>query len=423
MTNENNEIEDEGCGPRQQGQKPEAPIWLIENIAEASRNARKIYFLYLAFLTYCVLTVLGTSDRAIILDEKAHLPIVSIDVSLNGFFIMAPIIAVVVFVYFQLYLHRLKGLINDLRTNYAEIQRGRLYPWMINISEEPDPGLIGKLQLITVNFSLWISLPIVLSLLAFLYIKKHEPFWSYVVGSLSIASTLVAVWFWWKYEPGRFRDKLTRVTATGFVAICIILMFQIFTLTVLMPLARDEVIPQFLRPYLCINLSYEKLVSAPKTDSKQIPWQRMGSSHLEGADLRFSVLKKADLRSAHLKGARLNGAVLDEANLKNAKLSRANLVDASLKKAILEAADLAGVYLSRADLSEADLRGANLTGADLELTNLTGANLISTNLTEVEKLTVEQLGKVRSLFAAKLAPALKDQIEKLYPHLLEMPKE
>ena len=59
------------------------PDWLIENIAEASKNARKIYFLYIGFLAYCALTVFSTTDRQIILNETARLTIVNLDVSLN----------------------------------------------------------------------------------------------------------------------------------------------------------------------------------------------------------------------------------------------------------------------------------------------------------------------------------------------------
>ena len=423
MTDEGSEEKEIIQGPGQPEQKPEAPEWLIENIAEASKNARKIYFLHMGFLTYCVLTVLGTSDRAIILDETAHLPIVGVDVSLNGFFIMAPIIAIMVFGYFQLYLQRLKGLIDDLRTNYAEIEKRRLYPWMINISEDPEPGMIGKLQEITVSFSLWTSLPIVLTLLGFWYIRKHEPFWSYVVASLSIAGTLIVVWFWWKYESGRIRKKLTKVTIIGFIGICILLTFQISILTFLIPLAKTGLVPEFLRPHLCVNLSYENLVTKPEVDHKRIPWQQLGSIHLEGADLRFSVLKKAYLRRAHLKDARLNGAVLDEANLQAANLSGANLVESSLREAILIGTDLTEVYLSRADLFNADLRGANLTKANLEATDLTEANLIGANLTRVLKLTTEQLKKVKSLYGATLDPGLMEQIKKAHPDLLEMPKE
>ncbi len=137
------------------GKKEKDPGWLIDNIEKASINARRIYLLFIGFLAYCALTVASTKDRQIILNETAHLPIVNLDVPLNGFFLLAPVIAVFVFIYLQLYVHRLKGLITDLRTNYPSVEKRRLYPWMLNIAEDPEPGIIGRLQKIMFNFSLW----------------------------------------------------------------------------------------------------------------------------------------------------------------------------------------------------------------------------------------------------------------------------
>ena len=112
----------------------EAPDWLIDNIAEASKNARQMFFLYIGFLAYSLLTVVGTSDRQIILNGLTNLPIINVDVSLDGFFILCPLVAIFGFIYLQLYLHRLKCLINDFRTNYTSTEKRRLYPWMLNIS-------------------------------------------------------------------------------------------------------------------------------------------------------------------------------------------------------------------------------------------------------------------------------------------------
>jgi hypothetical protein len=186
-------------------QKPKAPEWLIENIAEASKNARKIYFLYIGLLAYCALTVVSTSDRQIILNETATLPILRLEVSLNGFFLLAPLVAILVFIYFQLYLHRLKGLVDDLRNNYVPIEKKRLYPWMVNIAEDPEPGWVGKWQQRIVRFSIWTALPLVMILFSVWYVKKHEPIWSYVVGLAPIVGTYFVLRFWSYYHAGRLR--------------------------------------------------------------------------------------------------------------------------------------------------------------------------------------------------------------------------
>jgi hypothetical protein len=135
--------------------KKESPDWLIDNIAEASKNARGIYFLFIGFLAYCSLTIFSTTDREIILNATTKLPIINIDISIFGFSIVAPILSIFIFIYLQLYLFRLKGLITDLRTNYRPVEKKRLYPWMLNIAEDPEPGIIGKLQKIIIRVSIW----------------------------------------------------------------------------------------------------------------------------------------------------------------------------------------------------------------------------------------------------------------------------
>jgi hypothetical protein len=103
-------------------EKPNASYRLLDNITEASKNARQIYFLYMGFLAYCTLTVFGTFDRQIVLNKTTSLPIIGMDVSLNAFYIASPIIIILVFVYFQLYLLKLRSLIekcNDEEKNIS----------------------------------------------------------------------------------------------------------------------------------------------------------------------------------------------------------------------------------------------------------------------------------------------------------------
>lgn len=149
---------------------------------EASKHARRIYYLYIGFLTYCALTVVSTKDRQLVIPgEDVRLPIVDIEVSLEGFFIVAPIICIVVFVYYRLYSHRLRSLISQL-TEETPFKAEKLYPWMVNIAHKPDSGFIGTLQSGAVSFTTWFMLPLVLFLFAFWYFKKHDPVMSWVIG-------------------------------------------------------------------------------------------------------------------------------------------------------------------------------------------------------------------------------------------------
>ncbi len=412
-------------------QKPKAPEWLFDRIDEASKNTRKIYFLYMGLLAYCALTIVSTSDRQIILNETATLPILRLDVPLNGFFILGPLIAILVFIYFQLYLHRLKGLIVDLRTNYASIEKRRLYPWMINIAEDPEPGAIGTLQRIIVSFSIWTSLTLVLILFALWYVKKHEPIWSYVVGSAPIVGCMITFWFWLRYEPGKLRKSTWR-KVFSYVGFSFVISFELWLFLFLIPWAREGGKYEWIRPLICINLNYQNLVNEPKKDYEGLFWGNFNKARLEGARLIHSVLERADLENANLINAKLSFAILKNANLYKANLQgatlwRANLEKAQLLEANLQEASLYGANLQRADLNQANLQEASLSEANLQKANLRRANLQKADLKEAnlqgaENITVEQLSKVKTLYEAKLDSELMEQVKQKYPHLLEEPK-
>lgn len=101
---------------QQKGYPKEPPQRLIDNIDETSKNTRSIYLIYLGFLFYCALTVVSTTDRQLILNnEKINLPAIGLQVPVKGFFFVAPLSALIVFGYFQLYQLHLKGLVDELK--------------------------------------------------------------------------------------------------------------------------------------------------------------------------------------------------------------------------------------------------------------------------------------------------------------------
>jgi len=51
------------------------------------KTPARIYLLYIGFLAYCALTVVSTTDRQIVLNEPAKLPIINVEVALNGIFL------------------------------------------------------------------------------------------------------------------------------------------------------------------------------------------------------------------------------------------------------------------------------------------------------------------------------------------------
>jgi uncharacterized protein YjbI with pentapeptide repeats len=379
--------------------------WLFENISEASKNARQIYFLYVSFLAYCVLTVFGTSDRQMIFNDTTRLPIVGLDVSLNGFFILAPLLAIFIFIYFQLYLSRIRVLSDDLSKTYEPpdtMPKKRLYPWIVNIAEDPDEGLIGKFQMLVVRFSFWWMLPIVLMLFSLWISKKHETGLSYLLGLFLFFGTVVVLFFWRKHRHSNLLEQL--------LLAIIVLIFGISLLFFIIPWAKEgipwnkeevsmaenkppaqvELLARYIAKLTNLDLSYQKLITEPKRDYGELFWQYFRGIHLEGAQLQSSVLMRAFLRDTKLKKANLDYANLEEANLQGANLEGAKLEAATLRRAnlgnaILREASLGSANLFKASLLATNLEGASLVDADLRecalnYANLQGANLSVANL-------------------------------------------
>jgi len=370
------------------------PDTLIANIAEASKNARSLYIVFVGLLAYSALTVFSTDDRRIVLNEAARLPVINLDVSLNGFFILAPILSIFMFVYFQLYLLKLKRLLEDLRTNFKSIKEDReIYPWMINFSSELGTGFLGHTQSFIVTFSLWLSLPIVLMLFAIWYLKKHDPILSRFVGIMPLLGTLIVLAFWAHYEQSAdytlqlknshlrsfFKKHMARIWM-----LAVVLVFESCLFFVFIPLAmRGE---RIVGTWPAVDLSHQNLTNK---EGQSVYLVNLRGAKLQGADFTGAILERADLREANLEGAKL-----EDANLKSADISHAILRRANLRRAILDNAKL-----QFADLSWSTLEGARFTGAILDSTDFGGANLpanFDRSQLRTAKLNVPALRKSRS---------------------------
>lgn len=398
--------------------KEEAPDWLIENIAELSQNARSIYLIYLGFLAYCFVTIVGTTDRQILLDESVRLPLVGVDVSFTGFFVIAPLVAIGTFVYLQLYLQRLKHLKKKLGAEYAPVETGRLYPWMLNAVDDPNPGPVGTVQRFAVNMVLWWMLPLLLFLFAIWYLKAQDPVWGWlVVTVMPTIGSAAALYFWHEYEDaaGSLLEKAQKDWGKwSLAASWVVLQIAVFCLFISTALIGG--VPPLTENIVTVDVSHQSLVTEQEQSrysvglsGKRLHGANLTAStltngglrnvHLEEADLQNARLDSADLREANLEGTDLQQAHLGSADLRDALLNGANLRDAHLNEVNLVRAELDNVYLAGAHLDRADLPRAKLIGVDLDSTrlrsaNLSGAHLSGANLSDA-RLTGANLNGVK----------------------------
>ena len=335
--------------------KPDAPSWLIDSIAEASKNASQIYLLYIGFLAYCTLAAVTTTDRQMILKAVTLLPLINLNVPIDLFFTAAPFIALIVFVYLQLYLYRLRSLFNDLRTNDFRIDRRRLYPWIINFAEYPDSGLVGKLQILIVYFSLWWLLPMVLAVFAFRYMKRHDIILSCYLGIIHLFGTIAVVEFWRRQSLQNkiHKCRVPQYMGRAFLRFLIpVLVFELAIILLIILAVKDgklwvenysnlngRPLATLIRDLTTVDLSYQILVTEEK-GYEELFWLYLEKARLEGARLSSSILKKANLQDAFLQKADLTRANLEKAKLEGANFNGANLEKAKLQEAILHDASL-----------------------------------------------------------------------------------
>jgi uncharacterized protein YjbI with pentapeptide repeats len=313
-----------------------------------------------------------------IVGQFVKLPIVGLEVDLDGFFLVAPLIAIFVFIYFQLYLYHLKRLIADLRTGYASVEKRRLYPWMLTIAEEPDAGIIGRVQVGIVKVTVWWLLPIVLALMNLRYVYKHDPI-SYWLNLLPMIAMGMVLYFWNLFENATWQGYLR--SHLGKCTLMLVTLLYVATM-------HGHMIPQamrgnkalFSRLAFNIDLSYQGLVAKPPFEATY--WADFRGMNLRGADLTDSGLGKANLQNTDMGKASLLRVNLQEADLRYANLQEANLWSANLQEADLRYANLQEANLWSANLQEADLGDANLQEARLVRANLQEADLWSANLQE-----------------------------------------
>jgi len=158
----------------------------------------------------------------------------------------------------------------------------------------------------------------------------------------------------------------------------------------------------------------------------RMSFANLQSVDFSGSDMAGCSLMGANLRGASLKRARLPGLSLPYADAEGADFSGSDLTGAQLFGSNLENARLEGAILkfgqlTRAVFAGADLRGADLQGANFLQADLRGASFEGANLVDAADLTSDQLLTVKTLYGARMGPALLKQVQERGPSLLEKP--
>jgi uncharacterized protein YjbI with pentapeptide repeats len=406
-------------------------------VATASRLSQQTLLTFLAFGIYAVIAIYSTTDEQILRESPAALPLLRIKVPLGGFYILMPLLLVVLHfnLLFQLNFlaQRLRALDRAIRSGASleariEVDRDHhrklLYPFLLNNI------LMGKgVERPLLRLVLWVSViafPIFVLLSAQLVFVRYHSFpitlWHRL---LVLADLLLLAWIFWpavvepettdedlslaqgiKFLPTRRKFRRgpwlarARIVATAvlsavtfLVSLCgIVVPDDLFGYN--NPLARWT--REAFRGSLTVRGATltrdgpaRQLILADVLREKQsvrASWrQRIKGLDLRGRDLRNADLSDAVLTNGNLTGALLQGANFEGADLDGAQLAGARLDGADLSGTHLEGANLRGATLTGASLSDAHLEGAVLKhavllGADLRRADLSAADIRSADL-------------------------------------------
>jgi uncharacterized protein YjbI with pentapeptide repeats len=179
-------------------ERPSDTEWRFGLIDESAQNVQKTYFVYVGFIAYGVLTVLTSSDRELVLNSSVNLPIVGVQASLTAFYLVGPLLAVLMFMHLQIGLVELRRLLLQVP---IDPEAPRIYPWIVARSILLLNGKLSwqftdRLQVALTIVSAYASLPIALVIFSIGYARVHAPTMSFVIGALPIVGAMLSLAFY-----------------------------------------------------------------------------------------------------------------------------------------------------------------------------------------------------------------------------------
>jgi len=368
-----------------------------KTVWEATRSARWFYFVMLAICALCALCVASTSDPRLILDgQTVTIARLGNILPINGFYLIAPILLVVLFVRFQFLLLRLWSSMAELPAVFPDgqtVERGG--PWYLMglvrrhfrwLRETKTP--VSWMENVIATFLAYWAVPATIVLFWVRYLVRQDMRGTslhvlFFVLSVSVATGLPSV------VSRVIRSEVRRPTSRSVARMAFLtlrvpmaagLMLFLLSCGVILGVPSDS---DASRRYFSASprrwaaeafrlvgyRPYADLIEATLVP----PQSRAASANDAPGDGAGAKLNENSLRYARAYRAVLGGARLWRADLVGAYLTEADLRNANLREAHLRDAVLDHVRADHALFISADGNSANLTGADLRASDMTYA--------------------------------------------------
>ncbi|MFZ2726122.1 MAG: pentapeptide repeat-containing protein [Methylococcaceae bacterium] len=410
----------------------------IQNAQEALTSAndaanvvRELYFVFLSIAVYMGVIVAGTTHEMLLKESPIKLPLLDVEVSILGFYVVAPYLFWIFHFHFLLQLYLLAQklrlfekyliLITDnaikekLRTQLANV----IFSHSL-IGAQHD-SFMRMLLRIMVSISINVMPLILLLLVQIRFIPYHSELINDSQRLVVILDVLTLIVFLAKISGTTFSAYVINVINDVHYCYnhCLTFVIEIFTTSSLSALTTPAInfssLVTIVLSTLVISSSFLFVVPDENCES---PLNKIGNNYcrflygkniypckksiqdeisaFQNLTITWIILTKSDLSPEiatllsakekddnllkNLVGLDLNQRDLNCTDFINSHFMYADLQETNFKKADLSDAHLEEADLSDAHLEEADLGGAHLEGADLSGAHLEGAVLKEAHL-------------------------------------------
>jgi hypothetical protein len=412
---------------RRRHRTPAEPEKPFEALAEQAQQARTQFFVYLATVTFLLVTVLSITDKQLLLNNSlVTLPLINVSVEPKAVLILGPILLLITFCNLHIHWFRYVKEVQTLGLTPQAEQR-KLFPLMLyQALYHPHQGFVGILE----SFSAWLALfgllvPVQICIL-FQTSKLNETLFT-VTAILGVIASLVLTLYW----IGKRSKKVIPTLSLGGIRLPLIdelirilplildIIRQIFNVTpseirrltfsillistiLLKGLFSKDIssIFSFSPPHLDVTYSIlspppelldtpivtpflERLNREAFTEaetSQQQPSADKTKTPTRETPTVFDGVYWLDLRNKSLAWADLEGSILLKTNFEGVHLEHSTLNGVDLRYSNLKHVHLNHANLVGAKLNHADLGYAKLYHADLGYAKLNQAYLYETDL-------------------------------------------
>ena len=334
---------------------------LKKALDDASHQCRNLLIFFMLTMIYLIISSISTTHEDLLRNNPVTLPILNVKTPLKMFYIIAPIMVLVLHI----------NLLINLREHSKKLKPWKektdeLYPFLFNIAHT------DKLVLLLTWISVFALPFLTLLFIQLAFLPYHDIFitlWHPMILTFDVVSLI----FYWE----KIRDPdwtFADVAIEGMSELSIVSpvdfynglekRLRIVTLKLIKSIYKPQAISKFEKFFGYTSYAFYGLVICWFLAFGQLGYY----FGLENASFSNLILKEQTLlaknASDEIIAAYINRNKHDEQNILK-HIRGLNLKDRDLRLADFTKADLRKVDLRDADLSGAKMQGANLCGADL----------------------------------------------------------